>query len=293
VFEFIKNNEEDFIKYKTNLYHNEAKNDPIKLAELISDIVASIAIINNDIKQAVYLKECSKILDIDEATLYKEIAKIKRKKIEEKNRTNQTELPQNEIKLTPPIPQFVDNQYYETHEVEILRILLLYGNNILYEHTDEYEQKTVYTVAPYIISQLQNDNLELKNLLYKKIFHLVEEYLANGIELKPELFTKNPDIEISKIAANIIAPKPELSQIWEKLGSAILNEEKTLLEILEDLFVRYKLKILKEAKNECEKQLTSENVINNTETKKEILEKIKELDKIIKYFGENYNIVLF
>ena len=75
--EYIKNHEVDFIRFKTNLLLDSAGNDPIKRAELISDIVQSIAIIPDTIVRSVYTKECSRLMEISEEVLLREINKIK------------------------------------------------------------------------------------------------------------------------------------------------------------------------------------------------------------------------
>ena len=80
--EFIKHNSKDFISFKTSLLYKEVENDPIKRAELIKDIVESIAVIPDAINRSVYVKECSKIMDINEQILQIEINKLIRKKPE-------------------------------------------------------------------------------------------------------------------------------------------------------------------------------------------------------------------
>jgi len=62
LIKFINKNEKDFITFKTELLIEESKNDPIKRAMLISDIVKSVAIIPDNIIRSIYLKECSTIL---------------------------------------------------------------------------------------------------------------------------------------------------------------------------------------------------------------------------------------
>ncbi|MCP2848944.1 hypothetical protein, partial [Salmonella enterica] len=42
---FIKSNSKDFISFKTSLLYEEVKNDPIRRADLIKDIVESISVI--------------------------------------------------------------------------------------------------------------------------------------------------------------------------------------------------------------------------------------------------------
>ena len=65
---------------------DECNNDPSKKAELIKEIVRSIAIIPDHITRAVYIKNCSKILQIAESILTQEVARLKR----QRNTTSKT-----------------------------------------------------------------------------------------------------------------------------------------------------------------------------------------------------------
>jgi DNA primase len=67
--EFIDSNEQDFITFKTEVLISDTKNDPIKRANMITDIVRSVAVIPDGIKRSVFLKECSKLLDTEEDVL--------------------------------------------------------------------------------------------------------------------------------------------------------------------------------------------------------------------------------
>ena len=76
--EFIQNEAKDFLSFKTQLLQEETKNDPTKKAALIKEIVRSIAIIPDHITRAVFIKDCSKTLQISEAILTQEVARVKR-----------------------------------------------------------------------------------------------------------------------------------------------------------------------------------------------------------------------
>ncbi|MBQ1836608.1 MAG: DNA primase, partial [Paludibacteraceae bacterium] len=64
---FLENNAVDFLKFKTQLLMADAGNDPIKRAQLIQDIVKSISVIPDTITRAVYVRECSRMMEIEEA----------------------------------------------------------------------------------------------------------------------------------------------------------------------------------------------------------------------------------
>jgi DNA primase len=72
---YLKDNETDFIRFKTEILLKDAGNDPIKRAGLIQDLVESISLISDDITRSVYIKECSRQLDFDENLLHTEVNK--------------------------------------------------------------------------------------------------------------------------------------------------------------------------------------------------------------------------
>src|ERR1700710_3121186 len=73
----IEQNKQDFILYKTNILLKEAGKDPIRRAEVIREVVESIAKIPDSIKASVFIKECSHIMQIDERALLSELNKMR------------------------------------------------------------------------------------------------------------------------------------------------------------------------------------------------------------------------
>ena len=67
--EFIRQNETDFIRFKTRLLLDDAGTDPIKRSALISDIIRTVAIIPDNIARSLYIRECSTMMEIDEMLL--------------------------------------------------------------------------------------------------------------------------------------------------------------------------------------------------------------------------------
>lgn len=72
VQEYIRANEQDFLAFKAKLLLEAAQGDPIRKAALIADMVQSIAQIPDPIQRSVYIKECARIMDIDENILISE-----------------------------------------------------------------------------------------------------------------------------------------------------------------------------------------------------------------------------
>lgn len=75
--EYIDKHPEDFVFFKTNILLKDSGDDPIKRAEVIRDVVESIALIPDEIKVSLYIRRCSTLLDIEERALLTELNKIR------------------------------------------------------------------------------------------------------------------------------------------------------------------------------------------------------------------------
>ena len=83
--QYIKAHETDFIRFKTQLLLEDAGEDPIKRAAIISNIVESISLIPDAIVRSVYVQECSRLLQIDEQVLLSELNKRRQKRAEQQS----------------------------------------------------------------------------------------------------------------------------------------------------------------------------------------------------------------
>ncbi|SFP92274.1 DNA primase [Hymenobacter arizonensis] len=74
--DYIENQSQDFISFKTTLVAREASNDPVKKAEAIRDVLHSIAKVPDAIKRQVFLQQTSATFGIDEQVLITEYNKL-------------------------------------------------------------------------------------------------------------------------------------------------------------------------------------------------------------------------
>ncbi|WP_343587531.1 DNA primase [Flavobacterium sp.] len=88
---YLENNSKDFIQFKASILMGEAKNDPIKKADLIRDMVASISKIPDRIQREVYIQECARIMDISEQVLTSTLAQLIQKDIAEASKKQKQE----------------------------------------------------------------------------------------------------------------------------------------------------------------------------------------------------------
>lgn len=278
---FIENNKTDFIRFKAHLLYAEAENDPIKKASLIQEIVNSVALIPNSITRTVFIQECSKLMKMDEQALLTELNKALRKRYAKIS----AELPiEKMIDLdTAPIPQPVDSDWRssEHHEREIVRLLLLYGGQVLEIHSQtKDEDGNVHTevhsatVAELISEHFLVDGITFENELYQEIFN---EYSA-GKNLPPGYFIHHEKPEIGKIAVDLTTFPYSLSDWQKKHGIQVRQEEDILKVAVEHAIYSLKVRKLIQMISETQKQLqdaTSEEDILTLVAQKKKLDEVK------------------
>ena len=75
VGEYIEANSEDFLKFKARTLLSQACDDPVKRADAIASVVSSIALIDDNIKRAVYVDECARLMVIERTIIGAEVEK--------------------------------------------------------------------------------------------------------------------------------------------------------------------------------------------------------------------------
>ncbi|PKP20525.1 MAG: DNA primase [Bacteroidetes bacterium HGW-Bacteroidetes-21] len=282
---FFAKEQKDFILFKINYLKEWAGKDPVKTATMISQIVQSVAKIPDSIQRAVYLKSCSEQLRVDETLLYTELQKVQvenriftEKQVEIKQRTQ----PQQNL---PRIPAFVEEIYSEQSEREIIRLMLNYGNNALFISSDEQEE--VPKTAEFIIKELKNDDLELKNLVYRKVFEIIIEQLEKHgyIDIKP--LVNSGEEGVSELIASLLSTQYHLSKIHRKKGVLTQTEDKNLNHVVPLTILAFKFKVLEEAlkqKRESLKQAFQYN-LSDEETNQIVVE-IRDLSEVLRQISK-------
>jgi len=267
---YIDENEEDFIKFKTRLLADEAKNDPVKRAQLIRDIVTSIAVIPDKILRNEYLKTTASQLNTTEAILYEEIRKILGRKY--KDLKNKTLKKPQENRL---LPAETTGIYSKQNEKEIIYFLLNFGTEIISQ--DEETSENI-SVAQFIISEIKNEDLKFSNLMYKEIFQEYEEYLLNEKESVNKFFLSHANEKISSVVAELISPKPELSKLWKKRGGSTEMPEEKLNESVPDAIEKFKLQIVMNKISDIKNRISNLTSNEYEDKLNQLLETLKKLD---------------
>jgi DNA primase len=237
---FLKDNETDFIRFKTHLLLSEANNDPVKKADLIRDVVKSIAVIPETITRTVYIKECSTLLEISEPILYHEVNKLRQQKsFQDRNKyPGPEDLPVKPLVIIKPVKPETITLYSEK---EIIRLLLKFGS-VEFERTVNKEdgQEELITIADYVVREITSDELIFDNPVCAKIFADIRFHVEHGLIAGDKQFVKHEDPEISSLAADLLSDSHELSRIWKEKQTFVETEEMVLKEMVGDTVLKFK-----------------------------------------------------
>jgi DNA primase len=287
--EYIKKHETDFIRFKTGLLMEEAKNDPVQRARLIQDIVHSISVIPDSITRTEYVKDCSNLMKVEEQVLFMEIGKLRRKKTEKEATRNNSYYGRNNER-TPSSGNVVEkaavisSNPFETEEREVLRFLMKYGDLDLGEFDFEEGTRSV-TVGEYIITELRQDDLESVNPLYNQIMKLYEENFRNQGFKSSQFFVSSTDSRISSLASDLIAREYPLSRIHTKNGQ-VAKESDRLDELVPKVVTELKWKKVKILLEDKRKQLKTAEEAGDQEKFMELLQEINGLQQAFIYISK-------
>ena len=285
--DYIKEKETDFIKFKTQLLMGAVENDPVSKARLINEIVRSISVIPDAITRTIYIKECSRLMEVEEPVLYSEIRKIQNKQSEDHTRKELQEIQVQAAKPSASVePKKIVNPF-ETEEREIIRIMLKYFHQVVMEVEDEEtHQITAWPVANYVLSELHADSLESVNPKVQAILSAMEENVENTDFDPIKYFTQHPDNEISKYASNLLSEKYIESKRWSKSGAFIETESELLYLLVPKLIQEYKLKNVKMMLKKLEMEINEANKSNESEKMMEFMNQYQNLKKVMKELSE-------
>jgi len=237
---YLKEKETDFIRFKTDLLLEEAAGDPVRKANLIRDIVRSIAVIPEAITRSVYIKECSTHLEITEAVLYHEVSKLRQQRaFQDRNKYPGPE----DLPVPPPVIQKQLKQQIVTYysEKEVIRLLLKFGSVELEKKIrSEDGQEEVTTVSDYIVREIISDDLLFDDDTYAKIFEEFRFYTQQGIFPSDKQFVKHEDPAISRLSADLLSDSHELSRIWRDKQTFVETEDMKLKDIVPDVVLKFK-----------------------------------------------------
>ena len=253
VQEYIRANEQDFLAFKARLLLKDAEGDPIRKAALIGDMVQSIAQIPDAIQRSVFIKECARIMDIDEQILISEVARkrlttsgdretdefLRRQTVQ-----RQREAAQHEVEYTRRVEA---GSSFEALEREIVKYLLKYGHCSF--DFKEGREMVPCNVAEVIFGELSDDNITFRNPVYAKImatYRAQWEQTGPGVEVPVRLFLNHADPEVCNAAVDLLTAEDNYvaSELWRRKEIHVESEAEMLAVGVPKAVTLYKSKVI-------------------------------------------------
>lgn len=300
--EYVGSHQEDFIFYKTNILLQDTGGDPIKRAEVIREVVQSIALIPDEIKVSVFIQQCSRLLEIEERVLLTELNKMrlqKAKAIEKKEsaaaspRFAPSDMPPQDM---PPADFFLTDaersdiglppaEAIQTitpeilQEREIVRILLNYGAELA-----TWEGDGDIPVAPLLLSALDDISFEDRPSAF-----IVEVFRKKAEDFEiPEakFFFSHEDKDVQDLAITCVSTPYELSPNWndDKRKIYVTLEREHLKELTIQAIYRIKKRKVEREMFKIREELKSGGSDVDMEILLSKYQKLKEAEKFLGTF---------
>ena len=193
---YIDQYQKDFILYKTGTLLKDAGNDPIKKADVIREVVESIAKIPDSIKASVFVKECSLLMQMDERSLLTELNKMRLAKTKK-----QDPYQPKPIVTEAPEPENIPVKTAsaeDTQEKEIVRLLITYGNKMI-----DWDGIANTYIGPFMIAELSD--VEFENPESKNVVDIYRQQLENGVLPDEAFFIHYAERAVADLAVSMVS----------------------------------------------------------------------------------------
>ena len=298
--QYLDENSKDFIQFKADLLVKEANNDPIKKAELIRDMVVSISKISDTIKREVYIKECSRIMDISEEVLYNTLAQLLKKDLSDANKKfveekKAFEVVKNNEQLQP---EKIDSQYI--FEQKIIEILLINGLKTetfteIFQVEDEngelvdVKENNTYKIYEKIYLALQEDEIELSNPIFRNIYIDIINYYNQNVEFEIDKYISQTTPEITaKITSILMLEERETLHKWHLRKIVVDDKNINLEQNVSETILSYRFLLIDKMITENMKNISADITVDNSE----ILSNSKDLTTLRNVIAKNLGRVL-
>lgn len=301
---YIDTHQVDFIKFKIDLLMSDTQSDPLKRAELVTNVVKSISVIPNEVVRQMYIHECATSLSVSEELIVNEINKQHRAKLQaerKKNEGNATDDAQAADEAAAMaadeerMQQLMSGETELAEERMLVALIVRYGDmpmdvvdaaeDVAEADAEKAANQTEVSnaalqqisVAHYIDTDLQADGLTLHNAVYKQV---LSEALAHvdeqGWKALP-YFLNHPDPRISKLAADVGQDDFVLSS---KQRDLYIEEQYRLDNVVPRILHDYKHAIVKEQLKHLLTELRNPQLMNAPEKAKQLMRQYMEISQI-------------
>ena len=288
--DYLKNNSKDFIQFKASILAQNSKNDPISKANTINEIINSISIIPDRIKQEIYVKHCSSIMDISEEVLFNSLA--------QKTKNEIHSISKKRIAKVQKATKNKDVDLLFELEKKIIEILLLYGSKeenfeelILKNDEDGnvvLEPTTVNSlVYEKIFLDLQQDEIEFTNESFKIIYEKIINEFQKNQKLILEVFLNSLNQDLANHVTGILMNEDQYElHDWLSKDIFVKHKDKVISQLVSETILSLRTFLINKKVEEL-KEETKDSLENN-----KILEEIGEYHKLKTILSKKLNRVL-
>ncbi len=254
---FLNEQAKDFLQFKTQLLLEESKGDPVKRAQLIREILSSVAKIPDRITRDVYVRETARVFEMDEQVLYNELAQQKRKKNSQDRKKAQQEenvetadpfsvvhnRPEEGLSKSPKGKGVTD---YE-QEKGVLELLLNFGTQLMEVENPDWDEEVnppeekyeQIPLAELVVEDILGDGLNFNDPLFSEVFDLIVAGVEAGEIRDGTFFIRHENEALSKLASELMTEAYQLSD-WGKREIYVSTRESLVPEDMRQKVLRFK-----------------------------------------------------
>ena len=293
MLEFINNQSKDFVDFKLNI-NKDFKDDEDKKVSIIRDILKSISLIPDTLKQEIYIKKLSAVLEIDVSSLYRSFSNIG---ISKSLKSSSKTLYNSKIFKVKTEDQRLTSSYIYQLERQIISILLKYGvEEIQFEdiilNKDEngklLEIKKIIKskVFEKIYLDLQQDEIEFTHSPFKNIYKKLIDSFHNKESVSIDNFINDLDSNSSKIVSDILIndDKYQLHD-WERKNIYVKKIGSELSQLVNETILNMRRYLIDKKINELQES-------QKDEEKGDVLEEVMSYYKLKKMLSAKLNRVV-
>jgi DNA primase len=295
---YLVENAKDFIQFKASILFEESKNDPIKKAETVRDIVNSISKIPDHIKKEIYIQECARIMDISEEVLFSTLAQINKKEFREENNQFKSEQKAFEVIRNQQPIEKVNVQFIL--EKKIIEVLLLYGNrtenfeDLVLKENDKNElvlEPVIHQAKVFekVFLDLQDDEMQFTNTQFKTLYYTIIDTLNQNPEFELKNFINSVDAEMGNEISHILMEDERYTlDNWQRMN--IFPKEKThsVAQLVSETILSLRCFLIDEKVKEFQQEVLS----NKADVNRNILEEVKDYSGLKMLLSRKLNRVL-
>ncbi|WP_289004632.1 DNA primase [Parabacteroides sp.] len=169
---------------------------------------------------------------------------------------------------------------YEIYELTLLKYIVRYGEKVLFDYVDEEtNEHIVMRVAEYIRYDLERDDLTFYTPIFKNMLDEAAERCKNEEFIANRYFLAHPDPNVSRLAANLISEKYQLSKYHSKYRELEQEEDKLDQLVIREIYAMKDAYIIRQIK-ETQLGIKEAHLKGNEDQVFELMRKLTHLNEI-------------